>query len=351
MEQIASGAFESFPDPRTVVYPVSTMGAPLVAGGVDYLPTDIEHQHKVGICTAISRVQLRQKQTGKKYSPDFQYLLQKKFYDGNTQEGSSILHANKVAKKIGFLPASLWTYTTESDRYLPYYDYMAKLEAIPISEIVRLAGSPDENGEFSGGLCVDKIAGYANVNVLDAQAMAKAIDDSIGQAGILCRYNVGEDWWVPSWNAQDIDPLRPPRNPTSGHAIIMSKYDYSVPLQQKLANTWGISWCLGGTAHVNWSNYKPTEAWTDLLVAPVIAPVLFTKTLSMGMRDAQVLLLQQRLNKDGFTLATTGPGSAGNETDYFGQLTLNALERFQTANGLPGTGLCGDLTRAVLNKL
>ncbi len=72
MEKLGTGAFDSPKDKRTVKHKDLAQAVALVTGGNDYLPTDILHQHKVGICTGISRVQLRQKQTGKRYSYDFQ---------------------------------------------------------------------------------------------------------------------------------------------------------------------------------------------------------------------------------------------------------------------------------------
>lgn len=337
MEQIATGAFESDFDARTVQLD-DILASPLVSGGIDYLPGDIENQHKVGICTAISRVQLREKQTGKKYSPEFQYLCQKVFYDNNWQEGSSILNANKVAKNIGFLPLSLFPYVTESDRLLSYSAYVAKLQAIPTAEIERLMT-----------LCVDKIMGYGSVNVSNPQSIAKAIDDS--EAGILCRYDIGEEWWTPSWQPKDIDPLRAPMNPSSGHAIIMSKFDYSVPLQQKLANTWGIDWDLQGSADINWNNYKPTEAWADLAETPVIVPIPlfhhnFALDLKLGATGAEVMALQDALRLQGTfpqTIASTG---------YFGGITLSAVKGFQAKYAIsPRSGFCGPITRSKLNEL
>lgn len=213
-EQPGTGAIESKKDPRTIQH-ADLAGEPLIKGGVTYSSSEIEHQHRVGICTAISLIQNRQKANGKKYSPDFQYLLQKKLYDLNWQEGSSILNALRVGKNIGFLPAESWVHTTEADRYLPYNEYVAKLTAISSTEVERLKS-----------LCVDKISGYALVNVGDPQSIAKAIAES--EAGILCRYGCQNEWWskngVSSWRPRDIDPIRY-KPETSGHAIIMSRFN------------------------------------------------------------------------------------------------------------------------------
>jgi peptidoglycan hydrolase-like protein with peptidoglycan-binding domain len=51
------------------------------------------------------------------------------------------------------------------------------------------------------------------------------------------------------------------------------------------------------------------------------------------------------------TVARSGPGSPGNETDFFGAKTFQALKKFQQAHGLPGTGYLGPLTRTVISQL
>jgi peptidoglycan hydrolase-like protein with peptidoglycan-binding domain len=57
----------------------------------------------------------------------------------------------------------------------------------------------------------------------------------------------------------------------------------------------------------------------------------FSKSLKLGDRDLQVHMLQAFLNTHGFVVATSGPGSSGNETDLYGSLTKNAVARFQVA--------------------
>ncbi len=324
--KFGTGAEPSPIDIRTVQYDLA--GESLVKGGVSYSPDEIEHQHIVGICTAISRVQLRQKQTGKKYCPDFHYLLQKKFYDLSWYEGSSIFHSNKVAKKYGFLPANKWTYTTEKDRLLPYSKYIEKLKSIPDEEIYRLID-----------LCIDPIVGYANVDVSDPQKIAKAINEG---SGILCRYDCGSTWWLPSWKAKDINPLRKPNPATSGHAIIMNLFDYSKNTKQGLTNTWGPTWCDYGCANVIWDNYKMTEAWVDLNEEPKIV-YKFTKTLRYKSKGVDVVELQKKLNEFGF--------NCGAVDGDFGKKTLESVKKFQTSKKLIADGIVGPKTNIELNKL
>ena len=75
----------------------------------------------------------------------------------------------------------------------------------------------------------------------------------------------------------------------------------------------------------------------------------FTKDLYLGMTDPDVKELQKYLNVNGYPIASSGPGSPGTETDYYGALTKAAVTRLQASNGMPPTGYCGPLTRAFIN--
>jgi hypothetical protein len=60
--------------------------------------------------------------------------------------------------------------------------------------------------------------------------------------------------------------------------------------------------------------------------------------------------LQRFLNTNGFPVAQAGPGSLNNETDTFGELTKQALIKFQKANGIsPALGIFGPITKAFIN--
>jgi peptidoglycan hydrolase-like protein with peptidoglycan-binding domain len=100
-----------------------------------------------------------------------------------------------------------------------------------------------------------------------------------------------------------------------------------------------------------------------LMVLPIFASAnnfIFNRNLSLGSVGQDVLELQKILNNDLDTqIASAGPGSKNNETDYFGPLTENAVIRFQNkyrneilvpASLGSGTGFVGQLTRNKLNS-
>lgn len=112
-----------------------------------------------------------------------------------------------------------------------------------------------------------------------------------------------------------------------------------------------------GSARTN----TPTVA-----VSPVTTPInsvtesaSFSKDLWIEMIDPDVKRLQAYLNSNGFTVAASGYGSVGNETEYFGPLTRAALIRFQEhhkaqiltpAGFTRGTGFFGERTRTFVNS-
>jgi hypothetical protein len=118
-------------------------------------------------------------------------------------------------------------------------------------------------------------------------------------------------------------------------------------------------------------NSSGTNPWKGCLpktVSAVMPPPVtnlavvsgsITVNLRMGMSSTQVRALQQILNNNGFVITQTGPGSLGNETNYFGSMTREALRRFQCAKGIvcngdeatTGYGRVGPKTRSILNSL
>lgn len=246
--------------------------APSIKGGERYKPENIEDQHAVGICTAISLTQNARKALGIKFSAEFQYLLQKKYFDKNWNEGSSARASLHVAYTYGLLPAEHWTLTTEADRKLPYSQYIQKLKAIPQSEIDRLL-------KIAGSY---KLAGYAAVPV-KRDSLAAAVNES--RSGLIVRFVVGREWW-----RAPIEPLRKVQTPISGHLIVYSNYDGN---SYRLANMWGTDWADLGTAYGSLITNPPTEAWIPYYND--LPPKILEQKLTKEQLQGQLIALIQRM--------------------------------------------------------
>ncbi len=84
----------------------------------------------------------------------------------------------------------------------------------------------------------------------------------------------------------------------------------------------------------------------------------FSVGMGLGMSNSNIKRLQQLLNSDSDTaVALSGVGSAGQETEYYGSLTGEAVQKFQMKYGVVnsasdvGYGYVGPKTRAKLNEI
>ncbi len=93
--------------------------------------------------------------------------------------------------------------------------------------------------------------------------------------------------------------------------------------------------------------------------APAATSCNFTRDLKTGASGADVKELQKLLNSKGYTVAATGAGSVGMETEHYGPATAAAVAKMQEAFaadilaplGLTkGTGFFGAATRKVVNE-
>jgi len=80
------------------------------------------------------------------------------------------------------------------------------------------------------------------------------------------------------------------------------------------------------------------------------AGVTFTRNLTIGSTGSEVRCLQVILNQSVSTqIATTGAGSPGNETTYFGSRTSAAVKVYQQQHGFTPANQVGPLTNQTLN--
>lgn len=101
------------------------------------------------------------------------------------------------------------------------------------------------------------------------------------------------------------------------------------------------------------TNSDDTKTEEDTTTEPVVLlGNTFQRNLSLGDTGVDVRVLQETLNMLGFTVATDGPGSPGQETEYYGILTQKSvLQLQQTFNITPATGVLGLRARELLNLI
>ncbi len=111
-----------------------------------------------------------------------------------------------------------------------------------------------------------------------------------------------------------------------------------------------------------WRGCLPANTTVTTAPATVVPTTVSTTStqlsidLRLGLQHEQVRTLQKLLNAQGFSIATSGAGSLGQETSLFGSLTRSAVRRFQCAKNIictgdestTGFGRVGPKTRAAL---
>ncbi len=102
-------------------------------------------------------------------------------------------------------------------------------------------------------------------------------------------------------------------------------------------------------------NVKILEINGEISIEGIPEDFEFSRNMSPGVRGEDVRYLQILLNDDPETMLTdSGPGSSGNETEYFGEICKNAVERFQKKHFTEiedPRGHVGDNTMEKLNNI
>jgi peptidoglycan hydrolase-like protein with peptidoglycan-binding domain len=94
-----------------------------------------------------------------------------------------------------------------------------------------------------------------------------------------------------------------------------------------------------------------TKTTSQTTPQPLTDKYVFSRYLSLGMSGHDVEELQYFLNTRGFNLASSGPGSRGEETSYFGTSTRQALSAYQDRRYIviDDAGYFGEHTREAVN--
>lgn len=270
---------------------------------------------------------------GQEYSPDYQWIDIKTFDGYRLEDGTDMRSMFKsVSKPKGSIPYHMLPEETT----LPLKEF-SSLKRITGAMIEEAQDHPIASYAFhSGALTFDQL---------------KALIYKHKAVCLLIR--LGDEFWTDkngnkSWKEKDILPLRTPKAIESGHFIIAGAFDED---EIYFANWWSKDWGRKGYGYFR-QNYLSQIVGIGTIVDSVdqIVPV-FTRDLTIGSTGLDVTALQKYLNANGFPVAAAGPGSPGNETNYFGTLTQKAVAKFQTAHGItPNVGYFGPKTRAVINN-
>lgn len=362
------GAFPSPKDSRTVVEkaPLWERFTAAVAGVPESWKQfkNIYSQDRVGICTAAGLITGLWEATGKRYSEDFQYYLQKKYHDNVVYanqswfrawfEGSSPYASISTGYKYGFLPKE------EMDKYFirnPQESY-----ATYIDRLVKVM-TPEVEAELLAK-CEKVITAYSQTdNSLAATAQAASEPNCF----LEHRFECGNTWYGKTidgayysayYSGSKIEPITMPYATSTigvnGHQVAGAGVRDGKPY---IANTFGPNWTGDGHAPID---YMPTETWKVYVNKP--APVvekeklqikkadfkyIFKKPLGYSLRysyDVEMLhhVLMFENCVDFIPKAQRG---------YFGLKTIAGVRKFQQKYGILATGFVAKLTLAKLNEL
>jgi hypothetical protein len=154
---------------------------------------------------------------------------------------------------------------------------------------------------------------------------------------VLCLMSIGQEWWVPSWSAADLLPLKPPISPVGNHFVVLWGYDKDYIY---FRNSWGKTWGANGNGYFG-LNYVPHIVEIGTAVDDTAGR--FQKNLEYGNTGIDVYSLQKFLVKKGY----------GNfiATGFYGEKTRQAVINYQITKGIkPAAGYFYPITRGYVNK-
>lgn len=345
----ATGAIPSVADYRDGLAGASISA---IEAGAISLPaqfkTDIEHlavldQNKVPACVghawAILMKHYWWKQTGKlvDFSPRFLDILSNQPWLG-PEDGRYPRDVAKISAKFGCCTTAMLPNDTEGLTIVQYRD-----------KNVITPAMMEEAAQY-------KIPGYVRVGdntILDFRT-------AVMQFGLVSGlFAISDAFWSPSWNSNDIDPLRT-KAPTSNHQMVVYGWD---GILNTLRNSWSQFWNRQGNGTYDaktwlpyvWEGWSIAEIPTDAqaLLSALPKPQDFAyqwnRNLSVGnvvpdedVKFAQIALMILGLMKP------VPPDQLG----YYGPRTSQAVLAYQNIKKISPTApnSIGPKTRAALNK-
>lgn len=350
MDQFSFGGVQSERDYRDI--PLSAVQDPVAIpdnyfASIGDIP--VLNQRKIGACVghawAMAKMWMEWKETNivSPFSARFIYALAKS-QDAFPSEGTYYRLGGKVLNQQG-CPMEV---VFPNDTLLSHEEYI-KTENIPPEAYT--SAQPY------------KIKGYASVDVRSREALKQAIY----QNGVLpFGVQLGKEWWNdkrgnPTWDKNELLPLRPPETVVSGHAIAL--YGYSEltngDLMLFFRNSWSDQWGDKGNGTMLWSQYSPffVEAWAYVDLPNdwkehVEQPPknkfrhTFSINIQYGNKGPEVKALQTALKILGFFPTDIS------ETGYYGLITQKAVNNMFASKGMNESGqYFGPKGRLILNPI
>ena len=174
---------------------------------------------------------------------------------------------------------------------------------------------------------------------------------------ISALFQIGSEFWLPSWADKDIDPLRTPAQVVSGHELVIKGWNATF---ERLRNHWSATWANNGEANFDWTSWAPyifemwapaeipadTASFLKNLPAPSDFHYEWDINLSQGMFNDDVKFAQIALMILGFL-----PPLTPDDLGHYGPKTAVAVGKYQQANRIsPSPSNIGPMTRGALNK-
>lgn len=368
------GGIQSEPDYRDI--PMSAVVGEAKTFPQSYRVNDqglpIWNQKKIGACVGhavgkkkqVQELALPPQGAGKivKLNPRFPYALAKSI-DGIPGEGTFYRLGVKMLQKYG-IPEERPEYSNDTD--LSHAEY---IDLSKISPEVYQAALPY------------RIASYAQVGAPFAISAEELMQGIFSSDGILLGMQIGKEWWtdvkgVPSWNALDVLPLRPPKSVVSGHAIFADEYEIigDSRLRIGFTNSWSELWADQGRGWFWYDEIKNflIEGWAAIDMPNDFLEIVkdlpsaesfhhnFATDIEIGQNNAEVANLQTALMIDGeFDRELYIKLLQQDELGFYGDITRKAARAFQfkhkvapasELNAVNGRRI-GPKTRSKLNEL